>query len=75
MFIRKLTDNIIEVITSGSPVVLFEYDQRTFVKWIAENRPDIIRDIFCKECPEHKDALEAQEHSRFCLNERESTHR
>ncbi len=87
MFIRTLTDNTIEVITSGRPVVMFELDQRAFVKWIKEHRPDIVRDICCKDCPEHEienmqkrehDARaikEAEEHSRFCLNERESTHR
>jgi hypothetical protein len=54
MFIRKLTDSIIEVIASGVPVVLFEVDQRHIVKWIWENRPDIIRDIVCADCNERE---------------------
>jgi len=55
MFIRELSDTIIEIMpsASGSPAVLFECDQRAFVKWIKENRMDIIRDIICEDCPKH----------------------
>ena len=48
MFITKLTDSIIEITADAKQIVLFELDQRKLVKWMQENRPDIIRDIVCE---------------------------
>lgn len=32
---------------------LVESDQRIILKWFAKNKPEMVREIVCEECPEH----------------------
>lgn len=34
--------------------LLIESEQRELIKWFKDNKPELIRDIICEDCPEVK---------------------
>ena len=49
-----------------------ERDQRYLMTWMWKNRPEVVRDICCEECPEH---IGEMERKAYVLNECERGHK
>jgi hypothetical protein len=50
---------------NGVDVDLSEEQQKELVKFVWKNKPELIRDIICKNCPEHIGMIEQE---NYCLN-------
>lgn len=53
MEIRQIGDSIEISPAHNDPTQLDDEDMRVLVKWIKANKPGILRDIMCEDCPEH----------------------
>ena len=60
MEIRKslISNGIVLLEPSTSAIGLNEKELRKLILWVWKNKPEIIRDIVCEECPEHTTNLE-----------------
>ena len=62
MEIRKslISNGIVLLEPSTSAIGLNEKELRKLILWVWKNKPEIIRDIVCEECPEHTRGLLGQ---------------
>ena len=51
---------------------LDESEQRELIVWFCKNKPELIREIFCEDCPEHIGELERK---AYVMNECERGHK
>jgi hypothetical protein len=59
---------MLQIQTSGEEIIILNLrsncldakEQRYVIAWLWNNKPDMIRDIVCEECPEHTRELLGQ---------------
>ena len=52
--------------------IFADSEQRELLVWFYRNKPELIREIFCSECPEHIGELERK---AYVMNECERGHK
>ena len=57
-------------IVLDSVFIMSEDEQRELISWFYKNKPEMVRDIICEECPEHT----SDDKTPYHINERERGH-